>query len=172
MGGERLVFSSRVQPKQLWWSQRSGINTKLISGKSLMVADSFQSLARPSACTQRKGTSGTRKEGNMCAVGPSGVVPSHLICEASSIPPAMQTREMWGDQRHHLKLLLSCHLSVGLCWKKSCEITVTARLACSWSLGFLPNHFGEKPQGCEALCHSSNSVSFSNHLEDQYRNSV
>lgn len=113
MGGERFVFSSRVQPKQLWWSQRSGINTKLISGKSLMVADSFQSLARPSACTQRKGTSGTRKEGNMCAVGPSGVVPSHLICEASSIPPAMQTREMWGDQRHHLKLLALLSLE---CW--------------------------------------------------------
>lgn len=171
MGGERFLFSSRVQPKQLWWSQRSGINTKLISGKSLMVADSFQSLAHPSACTQRKGTSGTRKEGNTCAVGPSGAVPSHLTCEARSIPPAMQTREMQGDQRHHVKLF-SCHLSVGLSWKNSCQITVTARLACSWSLGFLPNHFGEKPQGCEAPCHSLNSASSSNHLEDQYRNSV
>lgn len=113
MGGERFLFSSRVQPKQLWWSQRSGINTKLISGKSLMVTDSFQSLAHPSACTQRKGTSGARKEGNTCAVGPSGVVPSHLTREAPSIPPAMQTREMWGDQRHHLKLLALLSLE---CW--------------------------------------------------------
>lgn len=84
-----------------------------------MVADSFQSLAHPSACTQRKGTLGTRKEGNMCAVGPSGVVPSHLTCEAPSIPPAMQTREMRGDQRHHLKLLALLSLESWTFLKKS-----------------------------------------------------
>lgn len=56
-----------------------------------MVADSFQLLAHPSLCTQKKKlTPGTRKEGNdVCVIGPSSsssVDPSHIVCEAPPFP--------------------------------------------------------------------------------------